>query len=203
MTVKADYQGILFQPSLHYQTDLPAGDPLASEPSPNDVAQGAWGVFGQELRNTVPAGVVFHEVVAAEEVLKPDIGAAGGYTIGDLPGTLTGSGSGPAALSAVVNLHTELRSRSARGWVKLFSPIATTTYVTGSTWAAAYMTLARAFAAKLDDSFNIGAVIITTVHPVIYSRTRHERGNTPYVFRVTNATVNPQVRWQRSRLSAP
>ena len=60
-----------------------------------------------------------------------------------------------------------------------------------------------ALAAKLDDSFDLGSIIITHVNPVVYSRTRRLRGESTWTFKVTSATANHQVRWLKSRLTAP
>jgi hypothetical protein len=43
----------------------------------------------------------------------------------------------------------------------------------------------------------------TTIRPVIYSRTRHQRGQSPFTFNLSGATVKVQPTWLRSRATAP
>jgi hypothetical protein len=73
----------------------------------------------------------------------------------------------------------------------------------GDTWISGYQTKLAAFAAVLDDSFNLGTIDITHVNPVVYSRTRHQRGEDPHAFRVTSATANTKAHWLKTRMSTP
>lgn len=200
VTIKGHYSnGALLEPSLHYQTDVPD---LGEEPEPNDVASGVWTLLGTAFKNLQNNSTVIDEVIAAEEVLKPDIGVAGTHVVGQ-NGTATATAPDIShGLSAVINLHTATRSRSARGWCKVGCDLVHSSIV-GDNWAAAYKATLDAFAALMDNTFELGTLQITTVRPVIYSKTRREKGFSPYAFHVTSGTANPQVRWQRSRLSVP
>jgi hypothetical protein len=191
--------GMKFAPTLHYQTDVPTA---GSEPDPDDVANGVWGVIATDIRNAASDWVTFDDLVAGEEVIPPDIGVSG-VKILNVPGLLVhGDAKIPTGASPLLNLHTGTRSRSARGWTHPPGPTAST-QLNGQQWSSAYITLLNNLAAKLDDSFDLGTVFPTHVNPVVYSRKRHVAGESPYTFRVTGATVNPEVKWLRSRMTTP
>jgi len=189
----------LIQPSLHYQTDVP---PAGDEPDPNDVAAGVWGVLGTQFLACFHNEVNVHDLVALEETLPPAIGVAGLHHVG-LAGTLTGAGDWlPEGLVPLINIHTDTRSRSARGWVHMPNP-RYSNFISNNVWSGGVNTALDAFAAKLDDSFDLGAVFPTHVNPVVYSRTRRSRGEDPFTFRVTGATARRTVAFLRSRMTTP
>jgi len=192
--------GTLVQPSFHYQTDVP---PLGDEPDPDDVASGLYDLIGAAFVHTCPGQVTVNDLVCAEQTVPPAIGVVGTHHIG-LTGT-TGSSidDAPRALVPLINIHTGTRSRSSRGHTFLASP-GDLTKISSRQWTSAFMSaIYTPFAALLDDSFDLGSITPTHVNPVIYSRTRHLAGSSPYTFRVTSAVVNPRPTWLRSRLSSP
>jgi hypothetical protein len=108
----------------------------------------------------------------------------------------------PRELVAIVNLHTGVGSRSARGYMTLSGPYSEG-HLTDKSWAGTYATEGHAFADLLDDSFQLGSIQPAQVNPVVYSRTRRIRQLTPYTFRVTKATFNTRPHWLRSRGTSP
>jgi hypothetical protein len=199
-TVKAHYgNGILIEPSLHYQTDLSF---IGDEPDPSDVAGGIWTLIGTAFLACCHSTIHVDELIVAEEVLKPDLGAAGSHIVNQDGTFSSGSSTIPHALAAVVNLHTATRSKSARGWCMMPSPLVAAALAT-DLWTGTYLTALQTLAALLDNSFDMGTIDITHVNPVVYSGTRRKRGEEPWTFRVTSSTVNPQTRWLKSRLSNP
>lgn len=199
-TIKGHHStGILVQPTLHYQTDVPTA---GSEPDPGDVAAGIWTLVGATLKATAANDVTFTSVDVAEQLPPGQIGAAGSFAISSGSGTVVPNSQLPYATVPLVNIHTGVASKSSRGWVHLASP-RLSTYVGNDVWTAAYLNLLNLFAATLDDTFSLGTLQITQVNPVVYSRTRHLRGQTPFTFKVKSASANPQVRWLRTRLTSP
>lgn len=191
--------GTIARPSLHYQTDVPLA---GSEPDASDVANGIWTLLGTEFRAICPTSVTVDAISVAEEVIAPDIGAAGSHTVA-LAGTMTVSGDPmPEGLVPVLNLHTDVRSRSARGWLHPPGPMGSSR-VSGDSWTSVYLGVLNAFCAKLDDGFDLGTLQITRVNPKVYSRTRRERAEDPFVFSVKSATVNPRPHWLRTRMTTP
>lgn len=199
-TIKGRHgNGVLCQPTLHYQTDVPiAGD----EPDPSDVAAGIWTVIGTTLKGISPNDLIWTSLDVAEQVLDPAIGAAGSSTITGGSGVVIPDSKLPYACVPVINLHTGVASKSSRGWVH--GPgCRTGGNMSGDSWTGAFQSTLQNFANTLKTSFDLGTLQITHVNPVVYSRTRHLRGADPWSFKVTSATTNPQVRWLRSRLSSP
>lgn len=202
VTIKAHHAGgILIEPGLHYQTDLATG---GGEPDPLDLLNHLWGQWDATLRPCFHNSIVVDELIATEEVLSPDVGVAAVLPLNS-PGTLAGVDQTlPHGAVPVVNLHTNTRSRSARGWLMMASPMGTAN-VSGDAWTpnSAFMVNLRAWAATLATSFDLGTFQPAHVNPVVYSRTRRQRNTPPFTFRLTSATVNPQVRWLKSRLTNP
>lgn len=200
-TFMATYaDGTLVEPSLHYQSDLP---PLGDEPDPDDVASGLYGLLGADYLQTLPPGVTLHDLVCTEQVIAPAIGVQGSHHVG-LPGTGTaGAEDLPRELVPILNLRTDTVSRSARGHIFLCSP-GDKTKLVARDWQQAYIDAVYApFAAKLSSSYDLGAVTPTHMHPVIYSRTRHQRSEDPYTFQVVSAALKVRPTWLRSRATTP
>lgn len=192
--------GTLVEPSLHYQTDLP---PLGDEPDPDDVAAGIYGHLGAEYLQTMPSEVTLHDLVCTEQVIAPAIGAQGSHHVG-LVGTATvATADLPRALVPLMNIRTDTVSRSARGHVFLCGP-GDKTKLVAKIWQDAWMTGAYdPFAAKIADDITLGSTLPSTLHPVIYSRTRNARSETPFTFKVVSAAVKVTPTWLRSRNSTP
>lgn len=191
--------GVLIEPSVHFQTDLSF---VGDEPSPDDVAGGAWTLLGTAFKALCRTDVTVHRLVATEQVLKPAIGAVGLHTVEEAGTYSAADAHVPAALVPLINLHTAVASRSARGHLFLGGPRDTITLISGK-WSSSWLTRMTTFADLLDNSFDLGTIDVTHVHPVVYSRTRHRNGTEPHTFRVTKATANNQPTWLRSRLTVP
>ena len=195
--------GVLVEPSLHYQTDV---NLLEDEPAPDDVASDLAGKLASPFRAMSRTELTLDSIVVREEVLKPAIGDVGAFNVAGAGTGLSGSITAPHALVPVFDLHTKTHSRSARGWMMGPGPGASLfSGANGDNWdASAGLVIAfQNFAALLDDTVAFGGIGTGHYNPVVYSRTRHARGNTPYTFKVTLATLNPQVRWLKRRLTAP
>lgn len=191
--------GTLCQPSLHYQTDVPTA---GSEPDPADVASTIWGHLGNFVPATVPTYVHIDSLVVSEQVLKPDIGAAGAVNI-DIAGTLPGSSEDlPRELVAIINLHTNVASRSARGYFTLPGP-GGETFTQGRLFTNEYVNAGNSLAGVLDDQLDIGTFQVTHLNPVVYSRKRHQAHQDPFTFRVQSAKLNLRPKWRRSRGTTP
>lgn len=198
-TIRADRGGILEYSSLHYQTDVP---PLGGEPDPDDVANGVWGVIGTQFLALCPTTTHVTDLVVTEETLSPDIGAQGVYTINQDGILSVGSSELPTGICPVVRLRTATHSRSARGWTRPPGP-RNATHINGNVWATTYKTTLDAYAAVLDNSFDLGSVTPTHVNPVVYSRTRRLIAAEPWTFRVTAGDASPVPHWLRSRMTLP
>jgi len=120
-TIQCVDSGILVYPSFHYQTDLTA---VQSEPDPSDVAAGIWGHIGTAFTACCPSRLTINQLVVTEQTVPPALGVAGDHTIATA-GTLASSGTDtmPTGLCPILNLHSNTRSRSARGWTFMPTPL--------------------------------------------------------------------------------
>lgn len=189
--------------TAHFQTDL---DPGEDEPSPADIldaigdhtAAGAtkYGLWF----DLAESDVLYNKAEVYEEVLKPDIPGTAADAISHA-GTNGAPGTLPHELCAYLQLRTDFASRSARGGTHS-APCTRSAcftadlFVTGSVLGTSMTALGN----KLKTSFNNGSLLgPVTIHPVIYSRTRRIRGDTPYTFNITNFVVSNQPRFLRTR----
>lgn len=191
--------GTLFEPSLHYQTDVP---PAGDEPEPSDVAAAIDTKLQAALRAILPATGVYEGCFVAEQVIPPDIGVAAVQVNGSSGNLVATDGNTPHGVVPIVNLHTGISSRNARGHLVPPSP-GSALFGSGRKWSTSYLALLTTFANLLDDSMDLGSLFPTHLNPVVYSRTRQLRDQEPWTFRVTSASVNPTPHWLRSRQSAP
>ena len=191
--------GALIISTLHYQTDLTF---IGDEPDPNDVAAGIWGEIGSSFRAATVTRITVDRVDVLEMVVPPALATGGTHTVG-LAGTLASPGGDMSQATCLgINLRTNTRSRRSRGFVHLPPPL-DHQYSTGQGWTGGYLTLSQTVADTVDDSFDLGSVDVTHVHPVVYSRKRHLGGLTPYTFRVTQGTITNKQRYVRSRDTSP
>jgi hypothetical protein len=192
--------GTLVEPGLHYQTDLSPG---GNEPDPTDVANDIWNQIGAPYKACSPGDLFIHELVVTEEVLPDTIGVSGVHTV-DQSGLLPmGSRHLPMELVPIVLFHTQTRSRSARGHSFLAGPLNESFLTTDGVWENSYLGALQGFANACLLSFDLGTINVTHVNPVVYSRTRHRRLQTPYTFKLSGSTAKPAPTWLRSRASSP
>jgi hypothetical protein len=150
----------------------------------------------------VTSSTLVQELLVVSEELPPDLAVGASHIVNEVGTASTATPNAPEGMVPVINLHTDVRSRSSRGWLMLPGPMLQNA-IEGNFWSSGYQSAYNAFAAVLDNSFDLGTVFVTHVNPVVYSRTRRIRAQSPYTFKVTSATSNHQVRWLKSRLTAP
>jgi len=195
----AKSDGTLAMPSVHYKEDVPGG---GSNNDPSELASKVWDHVGAAFKATFTSSYTVQEILALEETVPPVIGAAGAHTVNEA-GTLTGSGdSMPDGCVAVINIHTNTRSRSARGWFHPPSP-RLADRVSGNAWDSTMLAAFNALCAVLDDTISEGGTFPPDLVPVVYSRTRAIRAEDPFAFDVVSLSVNPRVHWLKSRMSTP
>lgn len=203
--VTYDNSGTQYVNTFHYQTDL--NSPDDDEPDISDVA----GAVDSHLRTyylaCVPVSLTTSSLESREELPKgsPDIPSAFSISI-NTPGTLVNANSFlPVAQASIISIKSAAAIRSGRGYVAMPSPRDSTYMASGGTLAQSgtYWNALTAFAARLDDSLSVGTISPVTVWPVVYSRTRHQRGVEPWAFHVTEATPKRYPKWRRSRTTAP
>lgn len=142
-------------------------------------------------------------LVRSEEIPASGIIPVEAFHVFGTAGTLSALNADlPRELVGIVNLHTGVGSRSARGYTTLPGPYSEA-QLTDHLWAGAYATAGHAFADLLKQSFDLGTIQVAHVNPVVYSRTRRTRNQSPWTFRVTSATFNLRPHWRKSRGTSP
>jgi len=191
--------GTLSMPSVHYKEDVPAG---GDNNDPSQLASVVWTHVGAQFKACFTSSTSVKEVLALEETVAPTIGVAGAHTVNEA-GTLTGSGdSMPQGCVPLINIHSNTRSRSARGWFHMPSP-RLADRVSANVWDSTMLSILNSLCGVLDDSISEGGTFPPTLVPVVYSRTRAVRAQDPFAFDVVSLSVNPKVHWLRSRMTSP
>lgn len=200
----SDYNGVSIVNSFHAVDRVDSG---ATELDAHGLADLLDAHFTSSYRNMAPPTQVVERLDVAE-VLTPgstDVPAGYSKAIGSAGTHSPANSNLPLAMCALVNIHTNAAVRSGHGW--MFAPPTISTdqltgglFVTGGT---TYYERVLEFATELADDLTHGTVTVGHVSNVIYSKTRHARGDASYYFDVVSASVSREPAWLRSRLSAP
>jgi hypothetical protein len=111
---------------------------------------------------------------------------------------------GPS-LCALVSLKTDAAIRSGHGWMFLPPPFNINVLDTNFSWDDTndFWIRWQALADLIPDSFDQSGVDARTYTPIVYSRTRHRRGQDPYYFTIQDAILKTRPAFLRSRLTSP
>src|SRR5260221_5854308 len=180
--------GVQVVNDLHYQTDLA---PTQSEPAAVDVLASidahiraayraplhqSFGISSAELRECVRPG-------------SSDVPAAASLAVNQLGLNTSADTSVPVPLAATITLRSAAALRSGRGYMSYPSPISNTYLSALRDFQGSYLTNLQALALLLDDDIATGGILGVNMHPVVYSRKRHEAEVTPFPFNVVSALV--------------
>lgn len=194
--------------TLHYRLE---GDSAFSgnEPTIADACQEVYNKLGAAYRACLYGDRTLRAVTGRTEVQTwlGEVATAGEYVAGVAGTLIGGDGKVYRAQSMVVNLKSDVASRSARGWIMLPGSVNSADMDGAGNWSASgsYYTAAVALAALLDDTIQHDVLSVHAWHlkPIIYSRTRRKRSQSPYYFDVKSATAKRDPRWLRRRVTAP
>jgi hypothetical protein len=206
-------QGQLCVNTIHYEIE-DATIVEWNKPSMDARADAVYNTMGTEYRALLPNTATL-QTVTVKQCLHPgssDIPQEAVKVVNALGTRSSITFDLKPALCAVVDLKTSFASRSGRGW--LFAPPAFTSGALSgsalgnfSTAAGSYYLAVQAWAAKLDDSLDMTGLGLGIggdwMRPRVYSKTRHGRDQTPFVFEISGVTVDLVPRWLRSRNTAP
>lgn len=204
----AGSNGVLYINTLHYRLE---GDTAfaTNEPTVADVCSEVFNKLGAAYRALLYGDRHLNRIVGRTEVQTwlGEVASAGEFVSGAAGTLIGGDGKLPNPLSAVVDLHTDVASRSSRGWLMLPGSVNSADMDGSGKWSAAgdYRTACVAFANLLDDNIqhDVAGVHAWHLQPVIYSRTRRKRGQDPYYFFVHSAIVKQDPRWVNRRRTSP
>lgn len=204
----AGSNGVLYINTLHYRVE---GDAAmeGNEPTVADVCSKVFDKLGAAYRALLYGDRHLNRIVGRTEVQTwlGEVASAGEFVSG-LAGTLIGGdGKLPNPLSAVIDLHSDVASRSSRGWQMLPGSVNSADMDGSGKWnsSGSYFPAVQAYAALLDDNIQHTVLAVNAWHlqPIIYSRTRRKRGVEPYYFSVKSAIAKQDPRWVNRRRTAP
>lgn len=193
--------------TLHYITEP---ETIDDESSGDDVASKINTELTTNYRNICDTGTTLQSIVARQEVQpgSGDVPTEGSYAVG-LAGTRTLSGRLLPQPTCVELQHlTGAAVRGGQGRMFLPPTYDTNAATSGGLvdMASTYVSFVLALKTSLAEAQNgadwqMGTVNINHMRQIVYSRTRHARGQDPYYFYVTGSVVSPRFHWLRSRVS--
>lgn len=195
--------GVAVVNSLHYQTDLSI---FASEPSADNILSSVSSHLLTAYRACIPGNITVDSAELREELPLSDTSVPASASLNiALVGTLNMTTAAlPDAMCMIVKLRSNAALRSARGYIALPSPRDRSYLSTSRAWTGVYLSAAQTLAALLDDDITLGSPFAQAgLHPVVYSRTRHDRNESPWTFQVVEAIPRTVPSWRRSRMTAP
>lgn len=200
--------GVQYVNTFHYRLEGDTGF-ATNEPTIADVCDKVWGKLGTAYRNCLYGDRTVRAVVGRTEVetWNGEVAAAGESSVG-LEGLLSGGdGRIYRAQSMIIATKSDVASRSARGWIMVPGSVNSVDMDGAGNWKAGgtYTSAVEALAALMNDDIQhtVLAVNVWHLQPIIYSRTRRKRGQTPYYFALKSATAKRDPRWLRRRVTAP
>lgn len=183
---------------------LPADDPSAS--TIRDVLHTA---LTTKYRAVASTDTTVNTLTVREELDPASTGIPeeAVQTIG-LAGTRTVADTNlPPSMTLLATIRTNAAVRSGHGRVFLLPPVEQAALTGSALWRTtnAYWINSVTFMAELiqDHTFTVLGVPAGSIDPVVYSRTRRERGDANYYFDVTAYVLRPNPHWLRSRATAP
>src|SRR3954462_1575087 len=177
--------------TAHLQTDTDLGE---GEPSAANVAD----AFDDHCRTQYKARLSVNFTLLSLETREclaasdPGIPEAHTTAINEVGTLAVGTLGLPNEMCGLIKLKTASASRSSRGYLVPPTPQLITALDVNRLWntAGGYWAALQAYAAKLDDDIDTGGIDPVNMHPVVYSRTRHNAGLTPFTFVVTQAIAS-------------
>jgi len=197
--------------TMHYQTDLhgnfdePDADTVLTKLR-NHYGAGGNGDGMERWLATIPAPVKLTGVRVYEELApgSTDLPHAAVFPLALVGQSADIDPNLPFALCPFIKFGTALASRSTRGGTHLAPALdqnklgTNGLFDTTLSWWSAIISLAGYMKDDLQGVFG-DVVAGGDLHPVIYSRTRRQRGLSPYTFRLTTAVPSATPRWLRRR----
>lgn len=196
--------GTLISNSLHWVSQPPVGGTDATADAVlNTVQDHLTGLYLACLCDSV-----IHDELVVGQILPHDStdvpdGAVhvDGTSSGDIS---SGDTELPKGLVLNLSLQTGVPRRWARGYMSLPCPLNSTNLNGSGEWDGTFLLAAIAFAAHMDDDYDIGSLSSTSLIPVVYSRVRELTvGIDDAWAQVQGGVARQRPSWRRSRMTSP
>jgi len=203
------FNGAEFMTHVHYQTDVP---PLGSEPNASDILDAIGDHFSSAGHNySKYTSCMANESQLTEARVREEV-APGSGDVPDVAtevlavsGTIGGAGTDalPSAMCVWLAFSTGAAVRGGRGGTHAPPTMSAARLDGTGKWdtGTGYWTNINALCAAILDPFDNGGITPTDINPKVYSRTRRQRGQSPYTFALTAVTPSDEPRWLRRRES--
>lgn len=177
-------------------------DTLTDPPNYGNMATDINSWLGFEYQSVLSSNFILQDLTITEETYPGATPGQGVKTIGTVGLRSAADTNLSVATCALLALRTATPKKYARGHLFLPPAMSSASSASGGQFLTTgpYMTAATTFATKLAAGSTAGS---TSYAPIIFSRTRVREGLTPYFFKVTNAHVNTNQYFLRSRLTSP
>lgn len=183
------------------------GGVLVEKPSADQVRDAMDSAFTTKYRNLLSDNVTFQTITVTEEV-DPNGSAVPDQSVKSiaLPGNRAIANTKLAGgLCIVAKLATNAAVRSGHGRLFLPPAYADGEVATGGNWYALgqYWSQAKTFLDELMESHDWDLLSDGHLDPVVYSRTRRQRGDDNWFFDISAYIMRSKQHFLRSRMSAP
>lgn len=198
--------GVLAQCGFHFVDQPSTGSPGADPHDIYDVLTTGSPNFKGLFLSCCSSDYTLDSIDVVECINPTDrttIPRAGSLELGEAGLIGASGGAVPEALTAIIAKKTNVPRRWARGYCSIPGRVPSSYLTAGGKWSSTYMTVLSAFAAKLDDDYEVGTVEITSIIPVVYSRVQHILGNSQPWAQIEAGVVRTAPSWRRSRTTAP
>ena len=188
---------------LDYQTDVFFG--IGSEPSPSEVATEVDAKLTNRFLHCLSTLGVLDSVHVRERVLGAEVPATHELIKGSTGLAALGAQEVPLELCGLIARKTAAAIKSGHGWMFMPPVLDKDSFNSEGQLAQGteYEANLQLFAALLDDDISSGVFSSHSLHPVVYSQTRHRRDITPYTFKVTAGVVRRKAHFLRRREAQP
>lgn len=195
---------------VHYQTDVPIA---GSEPSASSVLGFILSHFSSTGHNLSKwTACMYSSAKLTEARVRQEVETGSGDVPGsavellNLPGTLGAAGTShlPSALSMWQHYTTSVAARYGRGGTHMphISNVAVLADNGDFLTTTAVWTNALALGVSIADQINDVFSTTGDVKPIVYSRTRRDRGLSPFTFNLAGAVPSQKARWLRRRMNS-
>lgn len=198
------HTGALVRTSLHYverTTDFygPAGAADVAEAISDHMTQYYMPCLATdthidvlEVREVVRFWSPFNEIPSVSAAIVDDGGTVG-----------VGSERLPSACCSKISIKSNAAVRGGHGWILPPANVSVVNLNSDGQWDGDLGAGITALADHIPDTIEFGSLPTHILDPIVYSETRHRRGDDNYYFDVENALWRSDPTWLRRRISIP
>jgi hypothetical protein len=206
VTFRSTRQGVQLVNTLHYAESkgTGGGDNASADEVRDNVAAGLKDLY----RAMLPTDATLDEIIVRSEVRDPaqDVPEQSQLTVGQAGTRTIVTNQLPKSICVLATIRTNAPVRGGIGRVFLPAPVEASWLDAGS-WSSGITTNSgspwKQFMDAAIATQSWGTINQHDLPLVVYSRTRHRRGDANYWFAASGYVIRSQPHWLRSRATAP